>query len=679
MNFFEQQDRARNKTALLVILFFLAVVSLIFVSCLFIAGVFAYIEPNDSALVSAKSISFFEMISRLSIDTYIGIALVIFSVVVVASLFKMSQMSAGGEAVANALGGRLININTRNAEEKKLLNVVEEMAIASGVPVPPVYLLDEKGINAFAAGTRPQNAAIGITQGAIEQLNRDELQGVIAHEFSHIFNGDMRLNMRLIGLLYGIMVLGTVGYYLLRMSSRGAVYRSRSNNNALPFVVLGVGLMVIGYAGTFFGNLIKSAVSRQREYLADASAVQFTRNADGIGSALKAIAGYSEGSKIHHPGSSEVSHLFFGQAVSFFFNGLFATHPPIDERIRRIDKGWQAPEEHSASIDNQPTSGSSHFTNTIDDVAVSHLSSTTASNEMKSQIGHELLTPEILASKLTGYTGEPSKQQREYARNLLTDIPASVKEAAHEPYGARALVYFLLLDPNQIIRDKQLDILSKQADSIVFAMVMSLQGDLDNEDILSLAVLDVALPALKQLSALQKKEFNKVLLALIEADKQVDFYEWSLHALVQSYLGMNRFNWSRSHVSNIKLLGKPLCIVLSVLAYAGFEPRLVEKKASESSNFPDPQQDKLIKESFFKAAGILGMQHAKLLPRELINVRQFEKALRQLGRVQPLQKPRILKALAFAASSDGVVQPLEVQLVRAIAQYLDCPAPVFPV
>ncbi|MEE8530100.1 MAG: M48 family metallopeptidase, partial [Nitrosomonadaceae bacterium] len=266
--------------------------------------------------------SFFQ---KMDWQTFAVVSAGVSVVVLMGSLYKIIALSAGGKTVAEALGGQLIPQNTGDLKQRKLLNVVEEMAIASGTPAPPVYLLmDEPGINAFAAGFTPRDAVIGITQGAIDHLSRDQLQGVIAHEFSHIFNGDMRLNIRLMGVLYGIVIIGMAGYYLLYSASFSR--RRVSNNKGVGgIMVLAIGLMVIGFSGTFFGNLIKAAVSRQREYLADASAVQFTRNPDGIAGALKRIGGLKFGSKVSNPDASEVSHAFFAQGVSGFMQMLSAT------------------------------------------------------------------------------------------------------------------------------------------------------------------------------------------------------------------------------------------------------------------------------------------------------------------------------------------------------------------
>src|SRR4030067_331030 len=280
MNFFESEDLVRKNTSLLVVLFVLAVVALIIMTNLLLMLVFGYI--NSEQLRDGET-----LIRQMDWQTFVAVGAGVSVVVFAGSLYKIVALSAGGKVVAESLGGQLIPRNTQDLNKRKRLNVVEEMAIASGTPAPPVYLLaNEPGINAFAAGLSPRDAVIGVTQGAIDHLSREQLQGVIAHEFSHIFNGDMRLNIRLMGALNGILILGILGYYLLYSTSISGRRRGNDKGGA-AIMALPVGLMVIGFAGTFFGALIKAAVSRQREYLADASAVQFTRNPDGVAGALE--------------------------------------------------------------------------------------------------------------------------------------------------------------------------------------------------------------------------------------------------------------------------------------------------------------------------------------------------------------------------------------------------------
>ncbi|MDB4806468.1 M48 family metallopeptidase [Pseudomonadales bacterium] len=664
MNFFEQQDRARKRTGLLVLLFSLAVLCLVLASCVLVALFFALTQSSSigsrgaAGLPSYDSQSLLYSLQMLPFETVGGIFLVVLSVVLLGSTYKLSQLSAGGSVVADAMGGRLINMNSRNASEKTLLNIVEEMAIASGTPVPPVYVLDEAAINAFAAGTTPQNAAIGVTQGAIEQLDRSELQGVIAHEFSHIFNGDMRLNMRLIGILYGILVIGGVGYYMLRVASRGAMMRGRSGskNSAVPFMALGGGLMVIGYAGTFFGNLIKSAVSRQREFLADASAVQFTRDPGGIGNALKKIGGFSEGSKIIHPEAHEASHMFFGQAVSFFWNGLFATHPPLAERIARIDRGWVAPV--AAEMEGNRPVGDQNIDGRTAGFAGSHA------------LYSQPIEGALLTESIANVGGEITLAQQAFARELLATLPTPVVDAAHESYGARALVYCLLLDSCEIIRTKQLSIISSHCDALTANMVRALQHELTDKGVF-LDVLDLALPVLKQLSPRQLRAFDEVIIELIHADNKIELLEWSLYNIVRINLWpVKSTARAFNQVSNIKMLGRSLGTILSVVSYAGVYENIFENTTIKNQN-----SELAVSACFDAAAKKLGLMHLRLVNRQAITLDTFTQALALLNTLRPLQKPRVLKALATAVTHDNVVQPLELQLLRAIALSLDCPMP----
>ena len=322
MDFFERQDKARRNTKFLVFYFLLAVVFLILAVYAAIALIFTGVELKNSASESSV---------RLVADPtlFFWTALGTLAVISIGSVSKTLALARGGSAVAELLDGRLVNSNTTDASERKLLNVVEEMAIASGVPVPQVYVMDdEAGINAFAAGHSASDAAISVTRGCMTMLSRDELQGVIAHEFSHILNGDMRLNLRLIGLIFGILCLTIIGRVLIQ---------TRGRKNPLP--LLGLALIIIGWVGVVFGRLIQAAVSRQREVLADASAVQFTRNPAGLAGALKKIGGLADGSRLKSPHAEEASHLFFADGLSKSFFG-FATHPPLIERIRALDPSF---------------------------------------------------------------------------------------------------------------------------------------------------------------------------------------------------------------------------------------------------------------------------------------------------------------------------------------------------
>src|SRR5208282_3509511 len=328
MDFFAQQDKTRRKTKLLVFYFALAVAALIvavyFASLVIFTGAQSHYHRHGEE----------PQFALWNPQLFLGVAAGVLTVILIGSGYKTIALAQGGSVVSEMMGGRPVNPNTTDPDERKLLNVVEEMAIASGVPVPQVYVMDtEDGINAFAAGHKPGDATITVTRGCMKLLSRDELQGVIGHEFSHILNGDMRLNLRLMGIIFGILCLAVIGRVHLYT-------RSRSSKDKNPLPLLGLVLIIIGWVGVFFGRLIQAAVSRQREFLADASSVQFTRNPAGLAGALKKIGGLSYGSKLEAAHANEASHMFFGNGMGESFFHLMDTHPPLAERIRAIDPSF---------------------------------------------------------------------------------------------------------------------------------------------------------------------------------------------------------------------------------------------------------------------------------------------------------------------------------------------------
>ena len=346
MDFFEQQDVARRKTGRLVVLMVLAVAAIVVLVYLVIAAAlvvrvgFTGIDPMATGGLAA----YLSAADWWNPQLFVLVAGVTVLVVAAGAFFKTAALRAGGRVVAESLGGRLIDPGTSDPTLRRVLNVVQEMAIASGTTVPPVYLLDrESGINAFAAGFTPADAVIGLTRGCADLLSRDQLQGVMAHEFSHILNGDMRISLRLIGIIHGILIIGLLGGILLRSAFYSGAGRHRRSGKqgggVLVLAAVGAALAIIGYVGVFFGQLIKASLSRQREFLADAAAVQFTRLPGGIAGALKKIGGYTFHSKLVAANAEEASHLYFGDGLSHWF-GLLATHPPLPDRIRRIEPQW---------------------------------------------------------------------------------------------------------------------------------------------------------------------------------------------------------------------------------------------------------------------------------------------------------------------------------------------------
>lgn len=634
MNFFEQQDRARRNSGRLLILMVLAVLSLITLTSLALGVVWQLFGQSHSSLWLASD----GAIGLLPSWRLVGVvSLAVIAVVLLGSVYKSLQLSRGGQAVAERLGGRLINLAPQSLEEQRLLNVVEEMALASGTPVPPVYVLDDAGINAFAAGLTPQDAVIGITRGAISLLSREELQGVIAHEFSHIFHGDMRLNTRLVAVLHGILLLGLIGGFLLRGSSR-ASSRSSRNNSAAAIIAVGGTLWLLGYAGTFFGSLIKAAVSRQREFLADASAVQFTRNPQGIAGALQKIGGNLYGSQLRAGHAAEFSHMYFAAGISRALDGMLATHPPLEERIRRVTPEWDGRYPDVSILSLLPTNA-------------------TADQRAVAQGWDQALTGFSAASATAAIAsiGEPRAAHLQQAHKVLDELHPALRQAAHHGSGAQALLYGLLLAPTAPLRDQQLKMLKPLLSAELMEHVQALEQPLrqlpGNQ---RLTLLDLAMPALKQLGAEQAAGLCAVMARLIRADGQVELLEWTLLRIVERNLAPSRRLSGHFHLLEVL---DDAQVLLSFLAHAGNVP-------------PDQAQAALA-----KAAGELPYNALNLLPAAQCDLKALEAALKRLNQLQPLQKPRLLKAMARCIEHDGRIEVAEAELLRAVADLLDCPMP----
>ena len=635
MDFFQAQDSAHRNTTRLVIFFTLAVLSLIVITNLLVMVLFGFVEPGEEGVTLSAIATQFDWQVMLVVS--VAVLIVIFG----GSAYKTMALSGGGTAVAESLGGRLISQSTSDLHERKALNVVEEMAIASGTPVPPVYLLEhEQGINAFAAGFTPGDAVIGLTRGTITYLTREELQGVIAHEFSHILHGDMRLNIRLIGILHGILLIGLIGYIVLR-SVRGG-----SNKNAAPMMGLGLGLLVIGFTGTFFGNLIKASVSRQREFLADASAVQFTRNNNGIAGALKKIGGYTPGSELDTPEAPTMSHAYFSNGVSSFMQSIFATHPPLDVRIKRIDPNWDgvfAPVTREVSEDEQTSGQTKHASGTA---------------SMKTAA-----VGAVIASQILDSVGQTSPEQLDYAVSLVNGIPTEILDAVHDPYSARAIIYCLVIDDKQVnIRDKQLHRLRELGDTGIVDLVSKLFGVVNALDIrYRLPLIDMTLPSLRQLSKEQYLLFKTNLLFLMQADNQINMFEWSLQKILFHHLDaeFDRPGKKIAKFRSYKVVKNHIDVLVSMLVYASV-------------------QDKTeIKEAFANAEQELGLTNLVLLSRQQINLETLDLAVENLALLKPLLKPRLLKACLIVITQDQKYSPDEMELIRAIGDVLDCPVPPY--
>ena len=645
MDFFAQQDLARRNTRMLVLFFLLAVLLLVILTNAAVAA-FLFFSQNYN-VYSGNQQGMADFLSYFSWARFGNIGLLITTTVALVVLIKWIALSTGGKAVAESMGGTRILPQSRDAAERRCLNVVEEMALAANMPVPPVYVLnDERGINAFAAGISPADAVVAVTRGTIEHLKRHELQGVIAHEFSHILNGDMRLNIRLAALLKGITFIGDVGYLLLRSSRvrSGANARSGKLSGGLTFI--GLALWLLGWLGGVAAGFIKAAISRQKEYLADASAVQFTRSSDGIGDALKVIGGYIPGTLVHAARATEMSHIFFGQVEHRLWQA-FATHPPLHKRIKRVDPQWdgQYIERETVRYAQQPSGSTSAKAG----VGRSALVAAAIAGALADEPRHEDLVEDA------DFEAGPDQLDQETATKQ--EIPLLFVQHSHEPLGAHALVYSLLIGERKPLQQGQLDIITAAGITGLDTLVTTLHPGVRALGASHrLPLLEMCLPALKSMSAGQYRIFKDILVQLIRADHKTELHEWCLFQLVRHYLEPEfiRVRPSRSRYRKLKKVATPVQTVLSVLAYEG---------SGESQA------------TFRLGADTLGFTEMTILAREHANVEAFGLAVHELADCYPLQKPRLLKAMTLAASSDGILSPTEREIITSMAAVMDCPIP----
>ncbi|QTP55777.1 M48 family metallopeptidase [Billgrantia sulfidoxydans] len=631
MDFFGAQARAKRLTAWLVVLLVVAVLGMIVAAVAVIALAMLLLDGGPPGA---------EPLARALDPRLLGaVALGVLLVVAAGSLARHLQLRSGGAAVAEALGGRIINAATHDADERRLLNVVEEMAIASGLPVPAVYLLDEPGINAFAAGHTPQDAVIGVTRGAIRCLSRDELQGVVAHEFSHVLHGDMRLNLRLVALLYGILVIGLVGRLLLRgMAARRVVRSSRRGSGHAVLLGAGLALMLVGFVGTLCGNLIKAAVSRQREFLADASAVQYTRNPAGLADALKRVAAHAHGSELRASRAEEFSHFYFSRGLPGL-RGLTATHPPLSTRIRRLEPGWDGklPEP---SVEREPAG-------TTDASAEPTQARPTETEAWEGAV----LGPAALMQRV----GQPREQDLQQARGALAGIAPVLLEAAHDPYAARAVIYGVLMGAHPASRNRQRRVLDEAALPGVLAELTRLEPSLAGiRPGQRLPLIELCLPLLRQLSVAQHARFRDCLERLMAAEDEPGALQWALHRLIVA--GSEGGAPRRGRRLPLERIEAPLAHLLSSLAQAG------------------SQGEAQAVEAFRQAADALGLgltfEPRPATPQEL------DWALDRCRQLSDDDRLRLLDAMVQCVAQDGRIHAEEAELLRAVAWSLDCPLPM---
>jgi Zn-dependent protease with chaperone function len=632
VDFFERQRAARSTTLRLVVLFTLAVISIVVVNDL----VVLYLERNAP---------------RSSIVGYL-IAMSVFTLLVIAggTASKMIALRAGGAAVAQSVGAVAVDPSTTDPRLRRYVNVVEEMSIASGVPMPRLFVLEqEAGINAFAAGYSPADAAITATSGALDRLNRDELQGVIGHEFSHVLNGDMRLNVRLIGLLNGILLLGLIGLRFLQFGGG----RSRDSKNGNPILVLAIALVVLGFVGQFFAGLIKAAVSRQREWLADASSVQFTRQTTGLVGALKKIAGLPEGSELSDKhGAKQVSHMLFGEGARRI-SSLYATHPPLEQRIAALDPTTTPEEllrlqrEYSA----QPPDG------LVEDASLGLAAGAPPPRPVPSRADATVrVEPSAISARVRSVTAD------DLARGAVLSgrIPVEFRTAANQRTTAVPLVLSMLLDERPDVQARQLRIVTERLGAPTAQATATFAAGLDRLDpILRLPVAEVAMPQLAARPAAERDALIAALDELARADGSISVFEYGLTRVVGSYLRDAAAPGRRSRPgrASVRAVEDAALTLLATVAAAGN---------------PDPA-----------AAGrAFSAAVARLLPGRSVPYappadpwRALDAGWEPLDSLDPRNKQVIVESLVAAVSDDGVLTAAEAELLRTVCALVHCPLP----
>jgi Zn-dependent protease with chaperone function len=638
LNFFDAQDRARRATQWLVVVYFVA-------TALIVAGITALVGAVlFGTSMDGQRLSPGEIVAA-NPGPLLATAAITALFIIGASIYKTTVLASGGGRVAQQMGGTLVPADVTDPLRRRLRNVVEEMAIASGVPVPEIYVLEEESsINAFAAGYAPGDAAVAVTRGTLEVLDRDELQGVIAHEFSHILNGDMRLNIRLMGVLFGILVLGLIGRMIVRGGYHGRLVSSRRNKGAPVVLLIGLGVAILGWIGVFFARLIKAAVSRQREYLADASAVQFTRQTTGIANALKKIGGFKEASYIRSADPEEISHMLFGSGARF--TGLFATHPPLIERIRALDPSFR--ESDYPRVVPVP------------------VSDRMADDQVRAMAGGQAPTAGIdsasLPDRVVDSAGNPGAQDVAYARQLRQSIPATIYDAAHSAELAYLLVVALVLDRGHQHLERQLALVAERLGGERAKIVTRLHGELSSMSAdHRLPLLEITFPALKLRPAPQLEYLVELASRLIDVDGEVDLYEYCFYRVLRTSLGQaaHPAQYPGSRRKARRDLRQAAIDLLTVVADYGHREAASSERAFAAGK------------AYF---GKWAAEHP-FASKERYTLRALDHSLDTLAALSGKGRRLIVRAVTAVAVHDNRITSAETELIRTICASLDVPLP----
>ena len=640
MDFFARQEASRRTSRALVGVFLLAFVLVALATTIVVAAALRLYTENNSLFLGTESWGQWLGANGALV---LGVAIGSFGLMVVASAYRTAQLSRGGGHVARSLGGTRVTGDGADPLERRLVNVVEEMALASGLPVPEIYVLEqEAAINAFAAGRTGGDAAIAVTRGALERLTRSELQGVIAHEFSHILNGDMRLNQQLIGLSFGILVLSLIGRWLLRSMRFARASRGRNNGGGIAAAVaIAIALLIIGGIGVLLSRLIKAGVSRQRERLADASAVQFTREPEGLAGALKKIGGYS--ARIESVDTEEVAHMLF-EGRSSAFSGWLATHPPLLERIRALEPNFD-PRDLPTSVEPLPVSGAAEA---AENGGAAGLVSAAAGPAPASA------SPLERAGEIAAPAG----------RALHEAIPDELHHAARSREGSLLLIVALALSSEATTRRKQLAFVEQQLGGTRSDICKRLLGELDRASReIRLPVLELTLPALRQRPRAELTYLTELTTRVQALETTPSLFDFVLVRLVKAYLrdvpGVEPAPRRTDRALDAR---EAVRVLLATVAAFGNE----QASAARASY----------------AAGIASVgwtveSGAPTFepPAALRDLERLDSALAALASIRPREKQRVLRGVLAAIRADAVTAIEERELFRVIAVALDCPLP----
>ena len=629
-DFFTSQDNARKQTGRLVAFFIFGIAGTIIAMWAAIAGLLAT-QVGPSAFTEWRLL--------------LGVIGIVGAIVIIATLVKLAQLSQGGTKIAEMLGGQRISASTRDPGERQLLNIVEEMSIASGVPVPPVYVMEDPSINAFAAGPDPTNSVIGVTRGCMQLLSRDEMQGVIAHEYSHIFHGDTRINARTTAVIAGIMAVGVLGYICFRFIGP-ALARSRGGKNN-PGPAIGAGLIVVGLVvwgigslGMLFGRLIQAAISRQREFLADAAAVQYTRNPNGIACALAKIRDHS--ARIHSPAASELNHFFFASSL----NTLFATHPPLEVRIAAL-KAMGANAIPDRERPKSPQDANRQFA----ERATQARNRAAAAMPTAGFAGGGGMASAVSAVEHAGTLDESGIAA---AASWRASLPTELVDAAHDCVGARALCYAVA---RRAAGHQTCDALIAERDREaydVYAQLASPLARLSGDA--QLAVIDLASPALFELGVTRYRAFRETLAHAMRADGSIDLREWALAKCLERHVE-RRFAKAPTKASmRLADLASEVRTVIATVASVEHE-------------------DNAALAAFNRAYAGLGMQAPAMPPASDRSLDTLNAAVARLSQLTFADRQKLLTLAARAAAHDDRVSETEHLVLRAVADALDVPLP----